>query len=183
MERSLTEVECEYFQGKQVGPKSYLCRRIELNAFTAPDLLDYTETGLQRHGVRGKVIPDELSMPALARDFFDQALSNRVDEMLAGLLSLEHVKAELGEAVRRHVPLDGGPMTIPARPPTSPAHDMNAQPLIEPPVGAEAHSVLPVADSYRKAGLSVLPVRRDGPCCCTASKGRPNPRWPVCSAR
>jgi DNA topoisomerase VI subunit B len=106
MERSLTDVEREYFQGKEVGRNSSLCRRVELNAFTAPDLIAYFESGLRRHGVRGKVVPDESSLPALVRELLAQALSDRTDEMLAGLLSLGRIKAELGEAVRRHVPLE-----------------------------------------------------------------------------
>jgi hypothetical protein len=61
----LTDTEREYFEGRQVGRRAWVCQRIELNAFSAPALVAYIEEKLQRSGVRGKVIPPPMrSCPA-----------------------------------------------------------------------------------------------------------------------
>src|SRR5262249_22316517 len=55
----LNELEREYFEGIRKGPKSWLCRRVELNAFAGPGLIDYTVRGLEAAGARGKIIPPD----------------------------------------------------------------------------------------------------------------------------
>jgi hypothetical protein len=56
---TLDAVEREYFGGRPAGPKSWICRRVELNAFSGPGLIDNIERGLEASGVRGKVIPPD----------------------------------------------------------------------------------------------------------------------------
>jgi hypothetical protein len=107
MVRSLTDLEREHLQGRKVARNSSLCRRVELNAFTAPDLVANLVAGLQRHRVRGKVIPDAQSLPAaLAQGLFEDEVSGLTEALVADLLSLEQLKAEVGAAVRAHVQLD-----------------------------------------------------------------------------
>ncbi len=55
----LNELEKEYFEGRRAGPKSWICRRVELNALSGPDLIAFTERELQKAGARGKVIPPD----------------------------------------------------------------------------------------------------------------------------
>src|SRR5262249_28760664 len=57
---ALDEAEQKYFGGRQVGTRSWVCRRVELNAFSTPGLIEYTERKLQEAGVRAKVIPTPL---------------------------------------------------------------------------------------------------------------------------
>jgi DNA topoisomerase VI subunit B len=60
----LNDLELDYFEGHQVGRKSWVCRRVELNAFSAPGLIQYTEEGLQTAAVRPKVIPPDEELVA-----------------------------------------------------------------------------------------------------------------------
>jgi hypothetical protein len=62
----LTAIEREHFEGRRTGPKSWVCRRVELNALSGPDLIAYTERKLREAGIRGKIIPPESE---LIRDF------------------------------------------------------------------------------------------------------------------
>jgi hypothetical protein len=55
----LTPLEREYFEGRRAGPKSWICRRVELNAFTSPGLIAYADRGLARAGMCGKVVPPD----------------------------------------------------------------------------------------------------------------------------
>jgi hypothetical protein len=56
---ALSELEREYFEGRQVTSKSWVCRRVELNALSGPGLIEYTVRGLEAAGARGKVIPPD----------------------------------------------------------------------------------------------------------------------------
>ncbi|HEX5273262.1 MAG TPA: ATP-binding protein, partial [Gemmataceae bacterium] len=55
----LNELEREYFEGHRAAPKSWVCRRVELNAFSGPRIIAYSEGKLREAGVRGKVIPPD----------------------------------------------------------------------------------------------------------------------------
>jgi DNA topoisomerase 6 subunit A-like protein/histidine kinase/DNA gyrase B/HSP90-like ATPase len=100
----LTETAREYFEGRRVGEKSWLCRRIELNAFSAPALVTYIEQTLQRVGVRGKVIPPDDVLPRLAREAYRQQMDAWVDHTLSALVSLQAIKVSLAEIFERRVP-------------------------------------------------------------------------------
>jgi hypothetical protein len=102
----LTPLERAYFEGERSSPKSWLCRRVELNAFTAPDLIGYAGRGLRRNGARGKVIPDEQSLPDLAEELYSQVVGGVTDEGLARLLDVDAIRDTLGGELRRLVPLE-----------------------------------------------------------------------------
>src|SRR5262249_34250172 len=55
----LDDVEREHFEGRRTGAHSWVCRRVELNAFSGPDLIAHIESGLRDCGVRGKVLPPD----------------------------------------------------------------------------------------------------------------------------
>ncbi len=58
----LNETERDYFEGERTG-KSWIARRVELNAMSSPQLVRYIEDKLQAAGVRDKVIPDAQALP------------------------------------------------------------------------------------------------------------------------
>jgi hypothetical protein len=87
---ALNEVEKEYFGGRQAGSKSWVCRRVELNAFTSPGLITDVERGLKTNGVRGKIVPP------------DQVLGERLRAALRVALA-EAVKAEWEDRVEAEV--------------------------------------------------------------------------------
>jgi hypothetical protein len=101
----LTETERDYFEGRRVGEKSWLCRRIELNALTAPALVAYIEQKLWRAGVRGKVTPPDDVLPRLARERYRQQMDAWVDRTMSALVSLDAIKASLAEAFESRFPL------------------------------------------------------------------------------
>jgi hypothetical protein len=101
----LTETERAYFEGRQAGHRSWICRRIELNALTAPALVAYIEATLQRAGVRGKVIPPDDVLPRLTREAYRHRMDVWVDHTMSALLSLDAIKASLAEKFERRLPL------------------------------------------------------------------------------
>ena len=88
----LTEIEEEYFKGKPHGRKSWICQRVELNAFTAPALVHYIEAKLEAAGALGKVIPPEDDLVPQARDIFRDEVDALVDHLITRLLPLEDMK-------------------------------------------------------------------------------------------
>jgi Histidine kinase-, DNA gyrase B-, and HSP90-like ATPase len=101
----LTETEREYFEGRPAGSKSWICRRIELNALTAPALVAYIEEHLQQAEVRGKVIPPHNALPRLTREVYRQQMHAWVDRTLNALLSLDDIKNALAESLQPRFPL------------------------------------------------------------------------------
>jgi len=100
---TLTDLEREYFMGRPATEKSWIARRIELNAFTAPALVAFIEEQLEQVGVTGKVIPPS---EVLAQEFeqeFTTAVSNQVDEVVTELLSLDAVKRAVADTLHPYV--------------------------------------------------------------------------------
>ncbi len=67
----LNDLERQHFDGRQVSfgkTPSWICQRIELNAFTAPDLIACCDSKLAASGVRGKLVPPQ---NVLAQDLDD----------------------------------------------------------------------------------------------------------------
>ena len=88
----LTEIEEEYFQGQPHGKKSWVCQRVELNAFAAPALVHYIEAKLQAAGALGKIIPPEDDLVLQARDIFLDEVGELVDRLISQLLPVEDMK-------------------------------------------------------------------------------------------
>ncbi len=66
----LSSVERQYFEGRQVGKSAWVCQRVELNAFTAPGLVEFIERRLAEVGATGKVIPPDDELKELAEDLY-----------------------------------------------------------------------------------------------------------------
>jgi hypothetical protein len=88
----LTDIEKEYFLGQPQTRKSWVCQRVELNAFTGPGLVNYIESKLQAAGALGKVIPPEDDLVLQARDIFQDQVDDRVDHLISQLLPVEAMK-------------------------------------------------------------------------------------------
>jgi hypothetical protein len=102
----LNEVERSYFQGRQAGQNSWVYQRIELNALSAPQLVEYQETQLRRAGALGKVIPSDDQLPGLAEERYRAAVSRWVDERVAQLLSLDLIKGRVAARLSGDVEMD-----------------------------------------------------------------------------
>jgi hypothetical protein len=93
----LTETERVFFEGRRAGEKSWVCRRIELNALSAPALVAYTERQLRAAGVRGKVIPPHAILPRQAEMMYRQQVDAAVDRTLERLLATDDIKDALAD--------------------------------------------------------------------------------------
>jgi hypothetical protein len=98
----LNEIEREYFGGNlQVSgtKKSWICRRIELNAMSAGQLVDYVDQGISRaidaQSLDKKVIPPEPVLVDKANELFRHDLNSRVDEIIRKRLKTDDLKAKL----------------------------------------------------------------------------------------
>jgi hypothetical protein len=106
----LTETEREYFEGEEVWrnesntTRSWVCQRIELNAFTAPDLIAYVKRQLEAAGVRGKVIPPEDVVTNQARQVYEQEMDTLVDRVVDELIPIDRIKRAIAEQFRERIP-------------------------------------------------------------------------------
>lgn len=86
IKENLTDLERRWFIGRQAGRKSWVCRRIELNAMSAPQLISYIERKLAQHGAAAKVLPPENVVAAYAEDRYRflaaEIAERRILEML-----------------------------------------------------------------------------------------------------
>jgi len=105
LERTLTDLGREYFIGRRVrlGKPEHVCRRVELNAFSAPQLITYVEEQLAASGADAKLIPPEAVIRSHGADVHRSAMQARVDEMIASMIGgsqiADSVAAELEDAV------------------------------------------------------------------------------------
>jgi DNA topoisomerase VI subunit B len=105
----LNELEKQYFVGVPKSPfsKHFIARRVELNAFTAPALVEYTIAGLTKHGATGKLIPPDDKLPGLAQDIYDAEARAKVKGIFNDILSDDEIADALEEDLRALVSLDG----------------------------------------------------------------------------
>jgi hypothetical protein len=106
----LTETEKEYFVGKPSGYgryTSWVCRRIELNAFTAPALVAYIEQRLAATGAIGKVIPPDERLPSLAEVLYQVVVKTAVEASIARLLESSDLYRRIADEFRDKMDLSG----------------------------------------------------------------------------
>jgi hypothetical protein len=85
----LTPLEKEHFKGQRVTSKSWLCQRVELNAFSAPDLVEFIRGKLEDAGVRGKVVPPDNHIVYVAGELWDQEIGRFAVEIMDRLMSVD----------------------------------------------------------------------------------------------
>jgi hypothetical protein len=84
----LDDTERAWFEGNPAGWSSWICRRVELNAFTAPALVAYIEGKLEAAGATGKIVPPADVLQARAREQHHQAIARVVDDYLEARLDV-----------------------------------------------------------------------------------------------
>jgi DNA topoisomerase VI subunit B len=103
----LTERERASFVGKRVvapnGKVSWVCERIELNAMTSPQLIQFIEDGLAHHNAAAKVVPPTAYMQGIVGGDAATALETMARREIARRLDLDgRVRQFLaGETARR----------------------------------------------------------------------------------
>jgi len=93
----LTETELAYFRGRPAGPRSFICKRVELNAMTSPQLVEYIERKLEEAGARGKVVPPKEELPGLTDEAARVQVGFWVENVLEEILSVEDIKKRVAE--------------------------------------------------------------------------------------
>lgn len=103
-----TDEEIEFLRGKRVDSKKvkYSGRRVELNAFTSPQFVEWLDRKLEEHGVK-KVIPDQATLEqayrrASALDSYRAVLKSALDEVESAADALD-VPTDLQSRVAAHL--------------------------------------------------------------------------------
>jgi len=107
----LTEAEQRAFGGRRQSHgdsehSSWICERVELNAFSAPQLVDYIEHRLQDTGVRGKIVPPDPHLTETARELYRDGVAKRVQRIIERLLSMDEITERLQDDFTADAPLD-----------------------------------------------------------------------------
>lgn len=79
VEDNLNSLERDWFVGRQAGKKVWVCKRVELNAMSAPQLVEFIERKLAEAGATAKVLPPEDVVAAHAEELY-RALAERLAE-------------------------------------------------------------------------------------------------------
>ena len=84
-------------KGKK-GKLKWDCRRVELNAFSSPELIAYIEEGLARHGASGKVIPTDQVLRSSVHMSIEAGLLGIVDQVIADTVQPHQICRDLSAA-------------------------------------------------------------------------------------
>jgi hypothetical protein len=84
----------------------WICQRVELNAFTAPQLVAFIERRLEETGVRGKLIPPKPVLTDTARTIYRSEVAALVQRVLERLLPIDAITERLQDEVTDDAPLD-----------------------------------------------------------------------------
>jgi hypothetical protein len=102
----LTDLERQHFEGRRVGRKSWICKRVELNALTAPAFIEYIERKLDEAGATDKVIPTDDVLPELAGELCRKQAQEWVRMELDRLLSVPEKQREIADRFLESLDLD-----------------------------------------------------------------------------
>lgn len=106
VEANLTDSERECFVGQRIGSKSRRCWRVELDAMTAPQTIEYIERKMEDAGARGKVIPPEDYLSTRAERTYSGELGRRVDAAISRQLDVSRIKQRAINAFRDEMALE-----------------------------------------------------------------------------
>jgi hypothetical protein len=96
----LNDLEREYFEGCQAGKKSWICKRVELNAMSAPQLVKYIEAKLAEAGAREKVLPPTDVVEAEAVDNYTDKLTQMVEDEIKQRLDISKLVEQVLESTK-----------------------------------------------------------------------------------
>jgi hypothetical protein len=102
MPSRLSGQERAWFQGQLLTEtwsrnRQWACTRVELNAFSTPDLITYIEAGLERHAAAGKIVPPADVLTRQAGGRHRTAIARVVDAYLAERFDLDTLTSTLVE--------------------------------------------------------------------------------------
>jgi hypothetical protein len=100
---NLNAIEREYFEGVPKG-KTFECKRMELNALTASQLVDYIDNGIARaiaeNGLTNKIVPPENVLTDTANELRHDKLMHNVKTALIEKYGIEQMARQIVESVQ-----------------------------------------------------------------------------------
>jgi hypothetical protein len=114
----LTETELEWFGGTVSGrdnngrPNQWDCRRVELNAFSSPGLVEYAESKLQAAGAAGKVIPGGRLLRRRAWNCYDSDVADQVHAAIGRLLDVDAITGDIRRIAHRRARMKLTPRVV-----------------------------------------------------------------------
>jgi DNA topoisomerase VI subunit B len=117
----LDEDEREWFVGTPASSTTWSCTRVELNAFTGPDLIAYIEAGLEAAGAAAKLIPPAEVIADHAAEHHEMRARDEIEAHIRRLLNSEALVHKLVAATRddAEVPVDDVETALADNPPIS----------------------------------------------------------------
>jgi hypothetical protein len=103
----LSPTALEWFTGEVIEwdnngkPKKWLGKRVELNAFTSPELIAFIEDGLAAHGATGKIIPPRKVLREHWADSRDACAARVANEIASKVIDMEAIELTARRIVRR----------------------------------------------------------------------------------
>ncbi|MEY9965969.1 DNA topoisomerase VI subunit B [Streptacidiphilus sp. MAP12-16] len=100
----LSQVALDWFTGEEAARNrkgkvtQWHCQRVELNAFSSPELIAYIEEGLARHGATGKVVPPDSELRFTAETAVKSHLKAIVAQTIAHTLQEQRILHDLTAA-------------------------------------------------------------------------------------
>ncbi|MFI5529241.1 ATP-binding protein [Kitasatospora sp. NPDC051853] len=97
----LTDTARTWFTGtacdwnRKGGPRKWRYQRVELNAFSSPELIAYIEEGLARHHATGKVIPPDSWLSATAEGSLRHRAATAVGEAIDAMFPKDRLIDEI----------------------------------------------------------------------------------------
>ena len=91
----LTDLEHEYFEGQREYNRSWICQRVELNAMTASQLVEYIEGKLRQYGATEKVLPSAEYIRQKIDNECGNALRQWIANELASLVDIDALVREV----------------------------------------------------------------------------------------
>ncbi|EGD51734.1 ATP-binding region ATPase domain protein [Thermoanaerobacter ethanolicus JW 200] len=88
IKENLTPLEKEWFIGKKIHNKSSLSRRIELNAMSGPQLVEYIEKKLEKYGACAKVLPPQDIVITHANNLHHALLEKQLEQRIIEKLNI-----------------------------------------------------------------------------------------------
>src|SRR4029453_16817316 len=73
----------------------WLCHRVELNAFSAPQLVAYIQHRLEATGGRGKILPPDAPLADTATQLYGTAGERQIQDIVADLLQVDRLTSRL----------------------------------------------------------------------------------------
>jgi hypothetical protein len=105
---TLNEIERDWFEGKSFtkGLRTYKeCRRAELNAFTAPNLIGFIERKLKQTGAFGKIIPPKDKLPDLVSNIYESTAKDEIEKLIYSVIDFDDIQKEIAEHFKKDAKL------------------------------------------------------------------------------